>query len=305
MSDFENRDWTRCLELAEESSEFKDAFNKEFNLLTTLASERMLGEHVTVMCCGDGREIGLILDLQRDYPQVKQITGVDLLDISIQQVRQKVKSRVDDISAVGITLLIEDATKTSIPLESQDTVMCMLTMVNFDDKLISAMFEHVQEILKPGGKFIFSLYNHQAFDARYNLYSDVGVPFVDSDRDSGLFTFAEGWEEASFSRQFTESQVREIVEKSPLEFSHFDTKGITHIAVIEKTKSSKQYTTFVKASWFSRAAVAASIVFSVGGLSDFANAQFARETRECHGVYRIMEIAPGVTHGFCLTNEER
>ena len=67
----------------------------------------------------------------------------------------------------------------------------------------------------------------------------MGVPFVDSDRDSGLFTFEDGYKECSFSRQFTESQVREIVEKSPLEFSHFDPQGITHIAVIEKPKVSK------------------------------------------------------------------
>ena len=239
MSDFENRDWTRCLEVAAKNSEFTDALNKELNLLTTLASNRMLGEHVTVMCCGDGREIGLILDVQKDYPQVKKLTGVDLLDLSIQQVRQKVKSRVDDLCDVGISLLVEDATKTSIPPESQDTVMCMLTMVNFDDKLISDIFEHVQEILRPGGKFIFSLYNHKAFDTRYDLYSQAGAPFVNFDRDSGLFTFEDGYKECSFSRQFTESQVREIVEKSPLEFSHFDTEGITHIAVIEKPKVSK------------------------------------------------------------------
>ena len=239
MSDFENRDWTRVLRLAQKSSEFKNAFKKELNLLTTLASKRMLGEHVTVMCCGDGREIGLILDVQKDYPQVKKLTGVDLLDISIQQVRQKVKSRVDDLCDIGISLLVEDATKTSIALESQDTVVCMLTMVNFDDKLISAMFEHVQEILKPGGKFIFSLYNHQAFDARYKLYSEANLPFVSFDRDSGLFTFEDGYKEASLSRQFTEAQVRAIVEKSALEFSYFDNQGITHIAVIEKPKVSK------------------------------------------------------------------
>ncbi len=236
MEDPSKRLWSKFLRDAENSPDFSGALNKERQLFRELASRGELGEKVTVMCCGDGREMDMLLDLHREFPQLTELNGVDLLSISIDQVREKMREKMREIEGVEICLLQEDATDTSIQPNSQDTVTCMLTMVNFNDETIARFLRHVERILKPGGKFLFSVYNHKAFTARMDLYGKMGAPIESADSESGLVKFGEDFEEAAFSRQFAEDQIRRLVGEAGLEFSHYDDSGITHMGVLEKAK---------------------------------------------------------------------
>ncbi len=228
------RTWSRVLEDAIENYPvYNAALEKETKLFQNLAERGELGKNVTVLCCGDGRELGMLLDLHRKFPQIRQLNGVDLLEISIDQVRDKIR---DKVGGVEVNLLCEDASKTSIAKGSQDTVTCMLTMVNFDDRLISKLFGHVRGILKPGGKFVFSVYSRDAFDTRMELYARANLLVADVDRETGLVIFEKGFEEATFSREFDKSQIEGIVGEHGLEFSHFDSIGITHLVVMQKPK---------------------------------------------------------------------
>lgn len=290
MEDTDQRFWSRFVHHAmEHSPEFRGAFDKERQLFRTLASAGELGERVTVMCCGDGREVEMLLNLHREFPQIKELNGVDLLSTSINQVREKVRSNVQGVDDVHIRLLQEDATNTSIEPHSQDTVTCMLTMVNFNDTFIAAFCEHVARILKPGGTFIFSVYNHDAFDARMEMYTTVEAPVEHAEPSTGLVTFGEGFEEASFSRQFDQDHIQRLIEASGLHVRHYDGRGITHLGIAEKAVTHEHE----RISLFHQTAVAASVIALLGGALFMKHVGHQKDRVEDLNS-RIVEVGPGI-----------
>lgn len=289
MEDSSKRLWSKFLRDAENSPDFSNALNKERQLFRELASRGELGENVTVMCCGDGREMDMLMELHREFPQLTELNGVDLLSISIEQVREKMREKTRGIAGVDVRLLHEDATATSIKPNSQDTVTCMLTMVNFDDKTVARFLKHVERILKPGGKFLFSVYNHKAFDARMDLYGKMGAPIESADSQSGLVEFGKDFEEASFSRQFAEGQIRHLVAEAGLEFSHYDDSGITHMGVLEKTKVHRAEKHALVCQQV--LATAASIALIVGGM--YVKMKKTEEIFAADKDAQIVEIGPG------------
>ncbi len=287
-----NRMWSRFLvDAMQNSPEFSGAFNKERQLFHDLASKGELGENVTVMCCGDGREMDLLLDLHEEFPQLRELHGVDLLSLSIDQVREKVRERMKQLDDVRVHLHQEDATNTSILPHSQDTVTCMLTMVNFNDETIAKFLRHVEHILKPGGKFIFSVYNHSAFDARIKLYKKMEAPIESADPESGLVVFGQDFEEAAFSRQFTEEQFRRLAENTGLEMSSYDGEGITHMGVLEKAKVQLNRTYERSPVYQQILATAASIAFFVG--AGYLQIKKTEEVLAANKDSKVMEVAPG------------
>lgn len=274
----------------ENSPEFSGALNKEKLLFRELASKGELGERVTVMCCGDGREMELLLDLHREFPQLKELNGVDLLSISIDQVRKKVREKVQQLDGVNVRLFQENATDTSIEPNSQDTVTCMLTMVNFNDEFITKFCKHVKHILKPGGKFIFSVYNHDAFDTRMKLYTKMGAPVESADPESGYVVFAQDFEEAAFSRQFKTDQFQRLVEDNDLDVRHYDGGGITHVGVVEKAKVHRGHE---RVPLLHQMAIAASLA-GVLGISYMQKLNVDKENAKRGEDSKIMEVGPGI-----------
>jgi len=289
MEDSSKRLWSKFLRDAENSPDFSSALNKEKQLFREIASRGELGENVTVMCCGDGREMDMLLDLRREFPQLKQLKGVDLLSISIDQVREMIRGKIQKPDGVNIHLFQEDATDTSIEPNSQDTVICMLTMVNFNDETIAKFLKHVERILKPGGKFLFSVYNHKAFDARMDLYEKMGAPIESADPHSGLVEFGQDFEEASFSRQFEEDQIRRLAASAGLEFSRYDDSGITHMGVLEKAKvnrANKHAPVYQQVL-----ATAASVALIVGGM--YVKMKKTEAILAADKDAQVVEIGPG------------
>ncbi len=294
-----DRLWSRFIRDAiENSPEFNHAFGKEAELFRELAANGELGERVTVMCCGDGREVESLLDLHAEFPQLKELNAVDWLKVSIDQVRERVRGKIDGLEGVDINLLQEDATATSIAPGSQDTVTCMLTMVNFDDGFIEKFCAHVNRILKPGGKFIFSVYNQDAFDSRMKLYTKMGAPIESVDPKTGYVAFESGFEEAGFSRQFTPEQFRQLVGKSDLDVRSYDGDGITHLGVLEKEKVQRAQG---RVPAWHQLAIATSLA-SILGLAVMNAPNPGMANAEDADGWRTTEIAPGV---FMRVNYEK
>lgn len=273
-------------------------------LFRQLASKGGLGERVTVMCCGDGREVESLLDLHAEFPQIKELNAVDWLKISIDQVRERVREKVEGLDDVSINLLQEDATGTSIAPNSQDTVTCMLTMVNFNDEFIAKFCKHVQRILRPGGKFVFSVYNDDAFDARMKLYTKMGAPIESADPQTGYVTFEQGFDEANFSRQFTPEQFQRLVGKAGLDVRRYDGDGITHLGVLEKAKVSRVQECVP--AWH-RLAIATSLASILGiavmnapnpGTANVEDADGWRTTEVGPGVFMRVNYKKGIVKGF-------
>lgn len=281
--------WSKFLKDAENSPQFRDVLRKERRLFHDLACRNELGEHVTVMCCGDGREMGMLLDLHREFPQIKELNGVDLLSVSIDQVRERVREKLQDIEGVNVRLLQEDATDTSITPHSQDTVTCMLTMVNFNDETITKFLKHVDRILKPGGKFLFSVYNHEAFDTRMDLYAKMGAPIESADPESGLVVFGKDFEEASFSRQFGEDQLQSFADQSGLHLERYEGDGITHMGVLQKASVHANHER--TPVYQQILATAASVAFLLGSIH--MSMEKTKEILADDTDAKIMEIAPG------------
>lgn len=291
MDDHGSRLWSRVLQDAmQNSSEFSEALEKEKQLFRALAMKGELGERVTVMCCGDGREVESLLDVHREFPQITELNAVDLLSISIDQVQEKIRGRMKALDGVYVRLLQEDATNTSIAPGSQDTVTCMLTMVNFNDAFIEKFRAHVQHILKPGGKFIFSVYNHDAFDARMKLYTKMEAPIETVDPHSGLVVFEEGFNEAAFSRQFKEEEIRKLLEASGLDVRLCDAKGITHMGIAEKAMVQRKHED-IPASY--QMAIAASILVLIGGCF-YADYQKIQRDNAADPDSKVIEAGPGI-----------
>lgn len=289
MEDPSNRLWSRFQRDAMENSpEFRDAFEKERKLFHELASKGELGERVTVMCCGDGREVELLADLHREFPQLKQLNGVDLLSISIDQVRERMRGKMERLPDVELRLLQEDATDTSIEPESQDTVTCMLTMVNFDDEFILKFSRHVYRILKPGGKFVFSVYNDKAFGERIKLYRKMNAPIESSDPKTGLVTFEEGFDEAAFSRQFRKNQFKDLVFNAGMDVASHDDTGITHVGVLRKQESA--YVDRELPVW-QQMAFAASMAAVLAGITYVGSVHAPREEYDPDAKWS--EVGPG------------
>lgn len=285
-----DRLWSRFVRDAMENSpEFSHAFTKESQLFRELASNGELGERVTVMCCGDGREVESLLDLHAEFPQLKELNAVDWLKVSIDQVRERVRGKIDGLDGVDINLLQEDATSTSIAPASQDTVTCMLTMVNFDDVFIEKFCTHVNRILKPGGKFIFSVYNHEALDSRMKLYTKMGAPIESVDPKTGYVAFECGFEEAGFSRQFTPEQFRQLVGMADLNVRQYDGDGITHLGILEKAQVSRVQERVL--AWY-QLTIAASLA-AVIGLSVTNAPPDARSVEDADG-WRTTQVAPSI-----------
>lgn len=292
MNDSGDRLWTRFVRDAlENSPEFSHAFKKEAELFRALASKGDLGERVTVMCCGDGREVGSLLDLHAEFPQIKELNAVDWLEISIDQVRGRIREKVDGLEGVTINLLQEDATATSIAPNSQDTVTCMLTMVNFKDEFLRKFFRHVHRILKPGGKFVFSVYNEKAFHARMALYEKIGAPIMSADPKTGYVAFEEGFHEADFSRQFTPDEFRLLTGYADLDVRSYDGDGITHLGILEKEKVRQKQ---VDPPAWVRYTVAASIAGLLTIAFADATDEAAKPAPWKEGEYTMSEVGPGI-----------
>ena len=110
----------------------------------------------------------------------------------------------------------------------------MLTMANFTDEQIDNLFSHASEILKPGGMFVFSIYNEKAFVTRYEMYVAMKAPIESFCLETGLVEFEDGFDEASFSRQFSRSEVEDMVVRNGFELTYLDGEGITNLVVATK-----------------------------------------------------------------------
>ena len=252
----QGRDWSSILEKCFKNTRYRGSLEKEKRLIQELASEGSLGENVTVLCCGDGREMGDILDANQNYPQVKKLTGIDLLKTSIKQVQDLIDGVWAEYN-VEVELKLENALATSIDKHTQDTIFILLTLVNFDNEFIDNLLSHAYELLKPDGRFVFSVFNESALDTRLQVYegfapikwykrdgiivfSDVSENaldtrlHVDEGMRDGYVRFEDDWPEAEFSRQFTSSDIYEICERSGFARPELDSSFITHLAVVQK-----------------------------------------------------------------------
>lgn len=229
----QDRAWTQAwVNALEAYPEFREAMDKEDHFFRRYAG--WFGADVTVGGCGDGREIMQILLGNRRAFRLKKLVAVDLLDVSLEQVDSLLEINKSLTSDVSFELLKSDVTQTSIPHDSQDTVVFMLTMANFTDVQIDNLFSHASEILKPGGMFVFSIYNEKAFATRYEMYVAMQAPIESFCLETGLVEFEDGFDEASFSRQFSRSEVEDMVIRNGFELTYLDGEGITNLVVATK-----------------------------------------------------------------------
>ena len=283
------RDWSSILEKCFKNDRYRGTLEKEKRLIQELASEGSLGENVTVLCCGDGREMGDILDANQCYPQVKKLTGIDLLETSIQQVQEQIDGVWREYD-VEVEVRKEDAKATNIEKYTQDTIFILLTMVNFNNEFIDNILSHVYELLKPDGRFVFSVFNEHALYTRMQVYEgDAPIKWV---LNNGFVRFEDDWPEAVFSRQFSSSEVTDICQRSGFARPRIDSSYITHLAVIQK----QSYVDQLIAQRRNKALMVCALSFMM------INNMYANQgNQECNGGVRTIEVAPGGgTYDFCV-----
>ena len=335
----EDRDWSSILKKCFKNTRYRGTLEKEKRLIQELASEGKLGENVTVLCCGDGREMGDILDANQCYPQVKKLTGIDLLETSIQQVQDQIDGVWADYN-VEVEVKKEDALATSINKHTQDTIFILLTMVNFDNEFIDSIMSHVYELLKPDGRFVFSVFNENALDTRLEVYegfapikwykrdgiivfSDVTENaldtslHVDEGMRDGYVKFEDDWPEAEFSRQFTSSDIYEICERSGFARPELDSSFITHLAVVQKQSYVDQLNAMHHSYMYQlnlldtlqqsyvdqlNAQRRNTALIACALFLMMINNMYANQGKqECYGAVTTMEVAPGGgTYDFCI-----
>jgi SAM-dependent methyltransferase len=287
----QNRDWSSILEKCFNNTRYRGTLEKEKRLIEELAEKGNLGKNVTVLCCGDGREMGDILDANKKYPQVEKLIGIDLLETSIQQVQEQIDGVWGEYD-VEVEVKKEDAIATSIDKHTQDTIFILLTMVNFDNEFIDNILSHVYELLKPDGRFVFSVFNEHALYTRMQVYEGVApIKWVTND---GFVKFKDGWDEAEYSRQFSNSDVADICQRSGFACPIIDSSYITHLAVVQK----QSYVDQLNAQRRNKALMACAMLLM------FANNIDVNQLKnECHGAITTMEVAPGGgTYDFCVRN---
>jgi len=229
------RSWSQCWTNAMAVyPDFRDAVLKEDEFFDKYGNQGLFGSNVTVGGCGDGREIMNILNANRNSSVIKRITGVDLLQVSLNQVRDLLLANSELVEDVSVDLIHGDVTQTTIEHGSQDAFVFMLTMANFTDSQIDNLFGHVSEILVSNGMFVFSIYNQNAFNTRYEMYMDINAPIESFCAQTGFVKFVSGFEEASFSRQYSTSQVLDMVSRNGFLVDYIDGVGMTNLVVARK-----------------------------------------------------------------------
>jgi len=288
----QGRDWSSILEKCFKNNRYRGSLEKEKRLIQELASEGKLGENVTVLCCGDGREMGDILDANQYYPQVKKLTGIDLLETSIKQVQDLIDGVWAEYN-VEVELKLENALATSIDKHTQDTIFILLTLVNFDNEFIDNLLSHAYELLKPDGRFVFSVFNEHALYTRMQVYEGhAPIKWVTTD---GFVRFKDDWPEAVFSRQFSTAEVTDICQRSGFARPTVDSSYITHLAVVQK----QSYVDQLNAQRRNKALMACALFLMM------INNMYANQGKqECYGAVTTLEVAPGGgTYDFCIEEQ--
>ena len=338
----QGRDWTSILKKCLNNFMYRGTLEKETFLFQELALKGLLGQYVTILCCGDGREVGKILFADQFYPQIEKLIGIDILEMSIQQVQEKIDTVWAEYN-VDVEVKLEDAKATSIEKYSQDTIFLMLTMVNFDNEFIDSIMSHVYELLKPDGRFVFSVFNENALETRLEVYegfapikwykrdgiivfSDVSENaldtrlHVDEGMRDGYVRFKDGWPEAEFSRQFTSSDIYEICERSGFARPELDSSFITHLAVVQKQSYVDQLNAMHHSYMYQlnlldtlQQSYVDELNVQRGNKALMACALFLmminsvygnQGKQECSGVVRTTEVAPGGgTYDFCIEEQ--
>ena len=291
MNKHKNRDWTRILKSSHENKIYTQSLKKEEEIIYSLASKKAIGENATVLCCGDGREMEMILKANSKYPQLQTLHGVDMLEVSKTQINQKINDGLWEADGVEISVLVENAKHTSIKKYTQDTVFLLLTMANFDNEMIDAVLKHVFELLKPNGKFVFSVFNEHALYTRMQVYREGNAP-IKWVLNDGYVKFKEDWPEAKFSRQFRSNDVHDICLGSGFERPQLDSSFITHLSVVQK----QSYVDQLNAQRRNKS------LFTCALFLMMINSMFENKyNQECNGAVRTLEIAPGGgTYDFCI-----
>jgi len=236
--------------------------------------------------------MGDILDANQHYPQVKKLTGIDLLETSIKQVQDLIDGVWVEYN-VDVELKLENALATSIEKHTQDTIFILLTLVNFDNEFIDNLLSHAYELLKPDGRFVFSVFNEHALYTRMQVYEGhAPIKWVTND---GFVKFKDGWDEAEYSRQFSSSEVTDICQRSGFARPRIDSSYITHLAVVQK----QSYVDQLNAQRRNKALMACVLFWMM------INNMYANQgMQECNGAVTIMEVAPGGgTYDFCIEEQ--
>ena len=233
--------------------------------------------------------MGDILDANQHYPQVKKLTGIDLLETSIKQVQDLIDGVWVEYN-VDVELKLENALATSIEKHTQDTIFILLTLVNFDNEFIDNLLSHAYELLKPDGRFVFSVFNEHALYTRMQVYEGhAPIKWVTND---GFVKFKDGWDEAEYSRQFASSEVTDICQRSGFARPTVDSSYITHLAVVQK----QSYVDQLNAQRRNKALMAWALFLMM-----MNNIDANQGKQECDGAVRTIEVAPGgQTYNFCM-----
>lgn len=114
----------------------------------------------------------------------------------------------------GLELYVMDAENMNFADGEIDYALCSMTIVNFD-LTKHGIFEETRRILKKGGRFIFSVYNEEAFHERLKIYSKLCSNF--SYFSCGMFLFDSG----VVSEQFSYSQIEELCRETGFRIDNY------------------------------------------------------------------------------------
>lgn len=201
--------WEKVLE--NPTPTYKKLFDEERQYLTTHISRN---SYIIDVGCGDGTTIQNILSISN------KVIGVDNDPKAVADAQIKFSSALD------IKIILADALFLPFAEKTFDTVIHMMTLVNFENNKIKALLE-MSRVLKDDGKIILSVYSEDAFPSRLEMYQQIKVPIEKTEGTQVIFNESVG---ANKSEQFSKEELKSIFDEARLTIS--DCRKVESIAYI-------------------------------------------------------------------------
>ncbi len=168
--------------------------------------------------CGNGRNIETILPITAD------VFGIDNDEKAIATTKSR-------LPIVASNILLADAFDLPFDDESFNTVILLMTLVNFGENKIKALKE-MYRVVKDSGKVIISVYSEDALPARMEMYKIISVPIDKVEGTRVIFNEKIG---ANSSEQFQKKSFEALAEECNMEVAEFQKiDGIAYIFSLKK-----------------------------------------------------------------------
>lgn len=172
--------------------------------------------------CGEGRNMRSIFSVTKD------VHGIDYDPTAVQHTKENFES--EDL----VTATQCDAADLVFPDRTFDVVTHLMTLSNLANNKLQSLKESAR-VLKDDGFVILSSFSDTAFDERMKIYKKVEVPIKRIEGTTVIFDENVG---ANTSEQFSESDIKELAEKSGLEVTEFNRVGkLCFLAILRKKAS--------------------------------------------------------------------